>query len=66
MLSDIHNGFSGLASAVLEGLADEYGARKIAVFACYPTSLDDGQVTTHTLYTGTSIVGVTRGVVGVT
>ena len=45
MLADIHNGFGGLASAALEGLADEYGARKIVVFACYPTTLDDGQVT---------------------
>lgn len=51
MLTDIHNGFSGLASAALEGLADEYGARKIVVFACYPTTLDNGQVTLlHTVH----------------
>ena len=51
VLTDIHNGFSGLVSSSLEGLADEYGARKIVVVVCYPTALDNGQVTlgTHAL-----------------
>lgn len=49
VLTDIHSGFSGLAAAALEGLADEYRARKIAVFACYPTTLDDGLVSCNAL-----------------
>ena len=44
MLTDIHNGFGGVVSSVLETLSDEYGAGKLLVCGCYPPSLGPDMV----------------------